>query len=55
MFSMPHGWSPLAYTIFFAVCAAVYFPAYALLSIPKAAMSIELTPDYHERTRVSAV
>ncbi|MBW7895500.1 MAG: MFS transporter [Opitutaceae bacterium] len=55
MFSMPRGWSPVAYIAYLSVCTFVYFTAYTLLAVPKAAMSIELTPDYHERTRVSAV
>ncbi len=55
MFSMPRGWSPTAYIVYFALCAVLYFTAYTLLAVPKAAMSIELTPDYHERTRVSAI
>lgn len=55
MFFFPRGWSPLAYSIYFAIAMLLFFPAFTLFSVPLKGFQYELTRDYHERTRVSAV
>jgi glycoside/pentoside/hexuronide:cation symporter, GPH family len=55
MFFCPRGWSPLAYSIFFAVSMVILSPALTLFVIPLKGFQYELTRDYHERTRVAAV
>lgn len=53
MFFLPRGLGAGAYGTYFAVSALLFFPCFALFSVPKSAFQIELTRDYHERTRVS--
>ena len=55
MFCFPRGWSPLAYSIYFGAAMLLFFPAFTLFSVPLKGFQYELTRDYHERTRVSAV
>ena len=55
MFFCPRGWSPTAYGIYFAVAMLLFYPAFTLFSVPLKGFQYELTPDYHERTRVAAV
>ncbi|MEM1164999.1 MAG: MFS transporter [Planctomycetota bacterium] len=38
----------------FVVFQLLFFTAYTVFSVPYAALSYEMTPDYHERTRVMA-
>jgi GPH family glycoside/pentoside/hexuronide:cation symporter len=38
----------------FVVAQLVFFTAYSLFAVPYAALTYEMTPDYHERTRVMA-
>ncbi len=54
-FFCPRGWSTLSYSIYFAVAMLLFFPAFTLFSVPLKGFQLELTRDYHERTRISAV
>ena len=49
---VPFGWSQGAYFAFFLGVLFLYSTGYAMFSVPFMALGLELTPDYHERTRV---
>lgn len=51
---VPRGWSERAYFNYLLVGSILFFTAYALFNIPWNAMGYEMTPDYHERTKVMA-
>ncbi|MBL9214495.1 MAG: MFS transporter [Opitutaceae bacterium] len=51
---MPPDLSETGYFVFFLVTVFVYFTAYSFFDVPLAALAMEATPDYHERTRVAA-
>ncbi|MDR2675355.1 MAG: MFS transporter [Opitutaceae bacterium] len=55
MFMFPRGLGGTACLVWFSAFSLIYFPAFALYSIPKGALGIELTRDYHERTRLQGV
>lgn len=55
MFFCPRGWSPFAYSVYFTVAMLLFYPAFTLFSVPLKGFQLELTRDYHERTRISAV
>ncbi len=50
----PLGLSKTGIGIYFMILAFLYYTAYAIFSVPWGAMGLELTLDYHERTRVMA-
>lgn len=49
---VPFGWSQSAYFAFFLGVLFLYSTGYAMFSVPFLALGFEMTPDYHERTRV---
>ncbi|MHB9038464.1 MAG: MFS transporter [Armatimonadota bacterium] len=51
---VPTGWSERAYFYWLLAGSILFFTAYALFNIPWNAMGYEMTPDYHERTKVMA-
>lgn len=51
----PSGASKTTITIFFLVASLAFYAAYTLLTIPLAALTLEATDDYHERTRIASV
>lgn len=51
---VPRGWSEQAYFYYLLVGSILFFTAYALFNIPWNALGYEMTPDYHERTKVMA-
>ncbi len=52
MWQMPRGWSEMAYFWFFLGMSLVFYFAYTVYATPFVALGYELTPDYHERTRL---
>jgi GPH family glycoside/pentoside/hexuronide:cation symporter len=54
MWQLPAGHSQSFYFWFFLIAEMVFFLAYAAYSIPLVAFGYEMTPDYHERTRLQA-
>jgi GPH family glycoside/pentoside/hexuronide:cation symporter len=54
MWQLPAGHSQSFYFWFFLIAEMVFFFAYAGYSIPLVAFGYEMTPDYHERTRLQA-
>lgn len=55
LWSMPRGWSQEAYFAWFLVGSIVFYGAYTMYATPWVALGYELTPDYHERTRLMGV
>jgi GPH family glycoside/pentoside/hexuronide:cation symporter len=54
MWQMPEGSSQSFYFWFFLTASIVYFLAYTVYATPFVAFGYEMTPDYHERTRLHA-
>ena len=52
MWQLPEGWSDMAYFWFFLGMSLLYYLAYTVYATPFVALGYELTPDYHERTRL---
>ncbi len=48
------SWSPTAIAVYFLVVCILFFTAQTIFSVPYTALGYELTPDYHERTRLMA-
>lgn len=55
LWSMPRGWSQEAYFAWFLVGSIVFYGAYTMYATPWVALGYELTPDFHERTRLMGV
>jgi len=55
MFAVGHGWSDHEYFIYMLVSACLYVPLMSCFSMPWNSLGAEMTPDYHERTRVMSV
>ncbi|MEO0054621.1 MAG: hypothetical protein RLZZ50_568, partial [Verrucomicrobiota bacterium] len=55
LWQMPAGYDEDFYFWFFLVGSIVFYLAYTVYATPWVAMGYELTPDYHERTRLMAV
>lgn len=49
---MPRGWSQYAYFAYFLSVSILFWTATTVFIIPYNAFAMELTPDYHERSRV---
>jgi GPH family glycoside/pentoside/hexuronide:cation symporter len=54
LWQLPAGHSQSFYFWFFLIAEIIFFLAYAAYSIPLVAFGYEMTPDYHERTRLQA-
>jgi GPH family glycoside/pentoside/hexuronide:cation symporter len=54
MFQLYKGHSEIYYFWYFLVFQILYFLAFTCFSIPWIALGYEMTPDYHERTRLQA-
>lgn len=52
MWQLPRGWSDMAYFWYFFGMSMVFYLAYTVYATPFVALGFELTPDYHERTRL---
>jgi GPH family glycoside/pentoside/hexuronide:cation symporter len=55
LWQLPDGKSEVFYFWYFLVGSLVFYLAYTVFATPWVALGYELTPDYHERTRVMAV
>lgn len=55
LWQLPEGRSEDYYFRYFLAGSLVFYLAYTMFATPWVAMGYELTPDYHERTRVMAV
>jgi glycoside/pentoside/hexuronide:cation symporter, GPH family len=48
------AWSETTQLAYFTSMSVLFFTAYTVFSVPYASLTYEITPDYHERTRVMA-
>ena len=55
LWQLPRGQSEGFYFWFFLVGSLIFFLAYTVYATPWVALGYELTPDYHERTRLMGV
>jgi len=55
LWQLPEGRSETFYFWFFLVGSLVFYLAYTVFATPWVALGYELTPDYHERTRLMGV
>lgn len=52
MWQLPMDWSEMGYFWYFLGMSLLYYLAYTVFVTPFTALGYELTPDYHERTRL---
>ncbi|WP_175414766.1 MFS transporter [Nibricoccus aquaticus] len=52
---VPPTWDQLSLTAWLVVTQVIFYAGFSLYSVPLTALQYEITPDYDERTRVSAV
>jgi GPH family glycoside/pentoside/hexuronide:cation symporter len=55
LWQLPRGQSESFYFWFFLIGSLVFYLAYTVFATPWVALGYELTPDYHERTRLMGV
>lgn len=55
MFAVGRGWSDREYFVFMLLSTCLYVPAMSCFNMPWSSLGAEMTPDYHERTRVMSV
>ncbi len=55
LWQLPAGKSEAFYFWFFLIGSLIFFLAYTIFATPWVALGYELTPDYHERTRLMGV
>lgn len=52
MWSVPRDWSDIAQFWYFLLMSMVFYTAVTVFEVPHGAMGMEMTNDYHERTRL---
>jgi GPH family glycoside/pentoside/hexuronide:cation symporter len=55
MFAVGRGWTDTQYFMFLLVSTFIYVPVMSCFNMPWVSLGTEMTPDYHERTRLMAV
>ena len=55
LWQLPIGRSDVFYFVYFLVGSILFYLAYTVFATPWVALGYELTPDYHERTRLMGV
>lgn len=54
MWCLPRGWTDMQYFSYFLGMSLLFFTAFTMFVVPWSALGMEMTPDYHERTKVMA-
>jgi hypothetical protein len=54
MFAVGRGWTEMEYFWFMLVSLVLYVPVMSCFNMPWVSLGSEMTPDYHERTRLMA-
>ncbi len=54
LFMVPRDWSKEAIFSYFLLMSLVFYTAVTIYSVPHGALGLEMTDDYHERTRIFA-
>jgi GPH family glycoside/pentoside/hexuronide:cation symporter len=55
LWRLPRGQTETFYAIYFLIGSVLFYAAYTVFAAPWVALGYELTPDYHERTRLMGV
>ena len=55
LWQLPRGQTESFYAIYFLIGSILFYAAYTVFAAPWVALGYELTPDYHERTRLMGV
>jgi glycoside/pentoside/hexuronide:cation symporter, GPH family len=55
MFAVGRGWTDTEYVIFIVVSTCLYAPVMSCFAMPWNSLGAEMTPGYHERTRVMSI
>ncbi|MEN0065584.1 MAG: MFS transporter [Myxococcota bacterium] len=55
MWQLPRGYSDMFYFWLFLAASILFYLAYTMFATPWVALGFELTPDFHERTRLMGV
>lgn len=55
MWQLPRGYSEMFYFWLFLAASLIFYLAYTMFATPWVALGFELTPDFHERTRLMGV
>jgi GPH family glycoside/pentoside/hexuronide:cation symporter len=55
LWQLPRGMSENFYFVYFLIISLIFYLAYTVYATPWVALGYELTPDYHERTRLMGV
>ncbi len=55
IWQLPRGHSENYYFVYFLIGSTIFYCAYTVFAAPWVALGYELTPDYHERTRLMGV
>ncbi len=55
MWSVPRGWDATAQFWYFLIASLVFYTAVTMFEIPHGALGMEMTADYHERTKLFSV
>ena len=54
IFMVPRDWNKDAIFVYFLVASLIFYTAVTIYGVPHGALGLEMTNDYHERTRVFA-
>jgi GPH family glycoside/pentoside/hexuronide:cation symporter len=54
LFMVPRDWSKDAIFAYFLVMSLIFYTATTIYGVPHGALGLEMTNDYHERTRIFA-
>ncbi|MHC5115446.1 MAG: MFS transporter, partial [Planctomycetota bacterium] len=52
LFTIPRNWGSTAMVVYFTVMSILFYTAITIYTIPQGTLGVEMTNDYHERTRV---
>ena len=52
LFTIPRNWGSSAMLIYFTMMSILFYTAITIYSIPQTTLGLEMTTDYHERTRI---
>ncbi|MGE4489007.1 MAG: MFS transporter [Kiritimatiellales bacterium] len=51
---VPQHWSDIAKLVYFIIASLIYYTCYTIYAVPSQSLILEMTPDYDERTKVTA-
>jgi glycoside/pentoside/hexuronide:cation symporter, GPH family len=54
IWQMRRGWGEFQIFSYFIISSLIFYTAYAIFSVPYNSLAMEMSPDYHEKTRIMA-